>query len=113
MTVAKWIVITALVVIAGLIAAVSVLGAMAGRDETTTVRNPGRMTQMEQSGQMHEMLQQHQDMLGRMRSDASPQMRKEMENDTMTQMMQTGEMIRMQEQHQNEIDRMMGRGTGR
>jgi hypothetical protein len=109
MNVAKWIVITGLAVVVVLIAGITVLGAMVASDDPSVVQHPGRLTQMEQSGQMHEMMQKHQDMIDRMRSDVSPQMQRVMDKDPMTQMMRSGEMIRMQEQHQSEIDRMLGR----
>ena len=112
MQVAKWIVIVSVVIVTGLIAGMIVLGAMVAGDDTVAVRNPSRLMQMEQSGQMHGMMQQHQDMLDRMRSDASPQMQREMENDPLTQMMRSGDMMRMQEQHQAEMDRMLGRTPG-
>jgi len=111
MTVTKGLVIAAISVVTVLLVGIGVLGAMvaAPDDRGSSIRNPGRMTQMEQSGQMHEMLQDHQDMIDRMRTDASPQMLREMKNDEMTQMMNSGEMIRMAEEHQADIDRMMGR----
>ena len=112
MTVAKGVIISGLVVIVGLIAGIGVLAAVAGRQDGSAVANPSQMMRMERSGQMHGMLQEHQDMLDRMRADASPQMLRMMENDRMTQMMRSGDMIRMQEEHQAEIDRMMGRMPG-
>ena len=108
MNIAKWIIIAGITVVVLLMAAVGVLGAMVSRDDSG-VSSPSRMMRMEQSGEMHEMMQQHQDMLDRMRSDASPQMQRHMENDPMTKMMRSGEWTRMQEQHQAEIDRMLGR----
>lgn len=108
MTIAKWIIVTSVVVIVGLIGGIVALGAIASRDDGI-VAHPSRMMRMEGSGEMHGMLQQHQDMLDRMRADASPQMLEMMENDPMTQMMRTGTMMRMQEEHQAEMDRMLGR----
>ena len=112
MKIAKSLVIASVVLIVGLFTGMIVLGSMVAGDDAATVRNPSRLMQMEQSGQMNEMMHQHQIMLDRMRSDASPQMQREMENDPLTQMMRSGDMIRMQEQHQAEIDRMLGRTPG-
>jgi hypothetical protein len=115
MTIAKPILASVAALILILLAALVGLGVIAAKNDDTTTTGmhaPGRMMQMERSGQMHEMLQNHQEMLDRMRSDASPQMREMMKNDPMTQMMRSGEMIRMQEQHQAEIDRMLGRMPG-
>ena len=113
MTISKWTVITASAVVVVLIAGAVVLASMVTSSGTTQMGQPGRLMQMERSGEMHQMLQQHQDMLDRMRSDASPQMQRQMEDDPMTRMMFSGDMIRMQEQHQAEIDKMLGRGSNR
>ena len=114
MTIAKPILASIAALILILLAALVGLGVIASRNDagTTGMHMPGRMTEMERSGRMHEMLQDHQDMLDRMRSDASPQMLEMMKDDPMTQMMRSGEMIRMQEQHQAELDRMLGRMPG-
>jgi hypothetical protein len=64
---------------------------------------------MESSGDLHEMLQRHQQMMEAMQVDASPAMLDRMENDPMWQMLESGELIELMEQHQQNIDRMLGR----
>lgn len=96
--------VTAVVFIAvlGLVLAAS----DSGDDPTPKV---SRLTEMEQSGEMSEMWEQHRQMLERMQEDASPAMLQIMNNDPMWQMMRTPEWARMDELHQQDIDRMLGR----
>ena len=68
----------------------------------------GRFTEMEQSGQMSKIWDQHRQMIERMQEDASPAMLEMMNNDPMWQMMRTPEWARMDAQHQEDIDRMLG-----
>lgn len=70
----------------------------------------GKITQMEASGEMHDMAERHRRMLERMQQDASPAMKALMDKDPMWQMMRTGEWARLDEEHQEDIDRMLGRG---
>lgn len=65
---------------------------------------------MEVSGDLHAMLQQHQDMMEQMRVDASPQMVERMKQDPMYQMLQSGGLLKLMEEHQRSIDRMLARG---
>jgi hypothetical protein len=69
----------------------------------------GRLTELEQSGTMRQMLRQHQDMLSQMQATMTPQMLQMMRNDPMWQMLQSGEIIRLQEEHEGDIDRMLAR----
>lgn len=69
----------------------------------------GRITQLETTGEMHTMLQQHQRMMEQMRVSTTPQMTKIMEQDPMWQMLHSGQMIELMEQHQAEIDEMLAR----
>ncbi len=71
----------------------------------------GRMTRMEQSGEMHEMLEGHREMMKQMQGSASPQMLELMNNDPMWQMMRSEGWARLDEDHQADIDRMLGRGS--
>jgi Spy/CpxP family protein refolding chaperone len=71
----------------------------------------GRLTEMEQSGEMHDILELHRQMLERMQDDASPAMLELMNNDPMWQMMRSDDWPQMDEQHQADIDRMLGRGA--
>jgi len=68
----------------------------------------GRITEMEQSGEMSRIWEQHRQMIERMQEDASPAMLEIMNNDPMWQMMRTPEWARMDEQHQEDLDRMLG-----
>ena len=83
-----------------------VLAANGGGDSTPRV---GRLTEMERSGEMSEIWEQHRQMLERMQEDASPAMLQIMNNDPMWQMMRTPEWARMDEQHQEDLDRMLGK----
>lgn len=65
---------------------------------------------MEISGDLHAMLQQHQDMMEQMRVDASPQMVERMKQDPMYRMLQSGGLLKLMEEHQRSIDRMLARG---
>lgn len=69
----------------------------------------GRITEMEQSGEMSRVWAQHRQMLEGMQEDASPAMLELMNDDPMWQMMRTSEWARMDEQHQRDIDRMLGK----
>ncbi len=98
----------------GALAAVGLLGVAFGASSTdegggATPVHVGRLTQLEQSGTMRQMLQQHQDMLSQMQASLTPQMLQMMRTDPMWQMLQSGDMIRLQEEHQGDIDRMLAR----
>lgn len=97
---------------AAALTAVGLLGLAVGSstaDDYTGPVRTGRMTAMEHSGEMHTMLQQHQDMMSRMQASLSPQMLETMRNDPMWQMLDSGELIRLMEEHQGDIDRMLAR----
>lgn len=66
-----------------------------------------RIATMETSGDLHEMLQQHQDMMQSMQVDASPTMLARMKADPMWQMLESGELIELMAEHQQNIDRML------
>ena len=98
---------------AAALAAVALLGLAVGRstaddDDTGPVRT-GRMTIMEHSGELHVMLQQHQDMMSQMQASLSPQMLEMMRTDPMWRMLDSGELIRLMEEHQGDLDRMLAR----
>ena len=84
-----------------------VLAANSGDDDTTS-RPVSRLTEMEQSGEMSRIWEQHRQMIERMQEDASPAMLEMMNNDPMWQMMRTPEWAEMDAQHQDDIDRMLG-----
>jgi len=81
---------------------------LASNDGDGSTPRLSRLTQMEQSGEMSEIWEQHRQMLERMQEDASPAMLEIMDNDPMWQMMRTPEWARMDEQHQEDLDRMLG-----
>ena len=101
-----------LIVIAGIFGAIITAGIIsAADDDGDDQRAPvGRITEMEQSGEMHEILEKHRIMLQQMQDNASPAMLELMNSDPMWQMMRSGEWARMDEQHQADIDRMLGKG---
>jgi len=90
------------------VALLGIVLAVNGADDGTTSKPVGRITEMEQSGQMSEIWEQHRQMIERMQEDASPAMLEIMNNDPMWQMMRTPEWARMDAQHQEDIDRMLG-----
>lgn len=79
---------------------------------TTMPAGPNRLMEMERNGELHAMLQQHQEMMQRMQVDASPQMLEIMRNDPMWQMLDSGEMITLMEEHQEDINRMLAQPGG-
>ena len=87
----------------------AVLGLVLASNKGEGGSAPGvsRLTEMEQSGEMSEIWEQHRQMLERMQEDASPAMLEIMNNDPMWQMMRTPEWARMDEQHQEDLDRML------
>lgn len=94
------------------LAAVGLLGLAVGRstaDDYTAPPSTGRLTQLEHSGEMHTMLQQHQDMMSQMQAGLTPQMIEIMRNDPMWRMLASGEMTGLMEEHQKDIDRMLAR----
>lgn len=104
---AQWI-----VVVAVLVGAVGLLGMAVGQGTANDHSGPvktGRMTQMVHSGEMHAMLQQHQNMMSQMQAGLTPQMLEIMRNDPMWKMLSSGEMIQLMEEHQGDIDRMLAR----
>lgn len=66
-----------------------------------------RWLQMEQSGELHTMLQQHQAMMQQMQASASPQMLELMRRDPMWQMLESGELIDEMARHQADINRLL------
>jgi hypothetical protein len=78
-------------------------------DDGTSAPKVGRMTRMEQSGELDEMLEQHRQMILRMQDDASPAMLELMNNDPLWQMMRSPEWARLDEEHQEDIDRMLSK----
>ena len=76
------------VVLIGAIVAIGVVSD--GEDNDSRPTAPvGRITQMEQSGEMHEVLEKHRVMLQQMQDNASPAMLELMNNDPMWQMMRS------------------------
>lgn len=82
-----------------------------GNDDDRSPGQVGRVTRMEQSGEMHEMLEAHREMMKQMQENASPQMLELMSNDPMWQMMRSEDWARLDEDHQADINRMLGRGS--
>lgn len=97
---------------AALAGAAVAVGVVAANDDDGN-RSPGRvgrLTQLEQTGEMHDLLERHRRMLQQMQDNASPAMLELMNNDPMWQMMRSPEWARLDEEHQADIDRMLGRG---
>lgn len=90
------------------VAVLSLVLAWSGADDDNPTARVGQITEMEQSGEMSQVWEQHRQMIERMQEDASPAMLELMNNDPMWQMMRTPEWARMDEQHQADIDRMLG-----
>ena len=101
-----WIVGVAAMAAAGLLGVA--VGTSRDHDGAAPVHT-GRLVQMEQSGDLHAMLQKHQDMMSRMQASLTPQMQEQMRADPMWQMLSSGELIRLMEEHQGDIDRMLAR----
>lgn len=80
-----------------------------GGDTNRSVMANDRLETMLASGDLHEMLQQHQQMMETMRVDTSPSMITRMDNDPMWQMLRSGELIKLMEEHQDAIDQMLGK----
>ena len=78
-------------------------------DTNRSVMANDRLETMLASGDLHAMLQQHQQMMETMRVDTSPSMITRMDNDPMWQMLKSGELIELMEEHQNAIDQMLGK----
>lgn len=95
---------TAVVVVAllGIVLAVN------GAEDGTNSEPVGRLTEMERSGEMSDIWEQHRQMIERMQEDASPAMLEIMNNDPMWRMMRTPEWAQMDARHQEDIDRMLG-----
>ena len=91
-----------------LVVLVGIVLALNGAEDDGRSEPVGRLTEMEQSGQMSEIWEQHRQMIERMQEDASPAMLEMMNNDPMWQMMRTPEWAQMDAQHQEDIDRMLG-----
>ena len=69
----------------------------------------GRLTQLEQSGAMHDILERHRAMIEKMQEDASPAMLALMNSDPMWTMMRSKDWARMDEEHQADVNRMIAK----
>ena len=101
-----------LILAAALFGAIVTVGVVSAGDDGGNGRpaQVGRLTEMEQTGEMHDVLDQHRQMLQQMQDNASPAMLQLMNKDPMWQMMRSQDWARMDEQHQADIDRMLGKG---
>lgn len=106
----RWIVVGLIVAAFG--AAVTIGVAAAGDTDDSEVRaaQVGRLTEMERTGEMQSVLEQHRAMLERMQEDASPSMLQRMNDDPMWQMLRSDDWARLDEEHRADIDRMLGKG---
>jgi hypothetical protein len=86
---------------------IGIVAVARGRDASEPVP-VGELTQMEQSGDMHDILERHRQMLQQMQVVATPQMFQLMNNDPMWQMLRGQDWARLDEEHQADIDRMLG-----
>lgn len=93
-----------------LLGAALTLGTLAIAEDDSGKGAPvGRLTRMEQSGEMHDLLERHREMLQQMQDDATPAMLELMNTDPMWQMLRSEDWARLDEQHQADIDQMLGR----
>ena len=99
-----------LVVLVAAIITVAVVAGSGGEDDGQPIQT-GRLTQLEHSGELSDMLEQHRQMLEAMQDDVSPAMLQRMNDDPMWQMLRTEEWARLDEEHQADIDRMLGQGS--
>ena len=67
----------------------------------------GQLTQLEQSGAMHDILERHRAMIEKMQEDASPAMLALMNADPMWTMMRSKEWAKMDADHQADVNRMI------
>ncbi|MFP5318191.1 MAG: hypothetical protein ACLGI2_07840 [Acidimicrobiia bacterium] len=99
------------VLVSLLLGAVITTGVITALDGEDGGRAPvGRLTQMEQSGDMQDTMERHRQMLQQMQDNATPAMLQLMNNDPMWEMMRSADWTQMQEQHQADVDRMLGKG---
>ena len=82
-------------------------GASGGGGQTVHPATVGRLTQLEQSGAMHDILERHREMIAKMQEDASPAMLALMNADPMWTMMRSKEWAKMDADHQADVNRMM------
>ena len=103
-------VVSGLVVLVAAIITVGLVAGSDGGDDGQPIQT-GRLTQLEHSGELSVMLEQHRQMLEAMQDDVSPAMLERMNNDPMWQMLRTDEWARLDEEHQADLDRMLGQGS--
>ena len=105
----KWLLASVVAVIA-LVGVGFSLGRSGSEPSTSGLHND-KLTQMEHSGTMQVMLQQHQNMMEQMRVSLSPQMQGIMDADPMWKSMRSGDFSQMMQDQRQQIDRMLGRGA--
>lgn len=98
----------AIVVVGITVAAVSSGGGSSGGSVVQSAPSVGvgRLTQLEQSGAMHDILERHRAMIAKMQDDASPAMLALMNADPMWTMMRSKDWARMDEEHQADVNKM-------
>ena len=69
----------------------------------------GKLTQLEQSGEMHDILERHRAMIEKMQEDASPAMLALMNSDPMWTMMRSKEWARLDQEHQADVNRIIAK----
>ena len=105
----KWL-LAAVVAVVALVGVGLAAGGSGTAPSTSGLRND-KLTQMEHSGTMQVMLQQHQNMMEQMRVSLSPQMQGIMDADPMWKTMRSGDFSQIMQDQQQQIDRMLGRGA--
>lgn len=99
----------AITVAAVFVALVGAVLASNGADKGQPTARVGRITEMEMSGEMGAVLEQHRQMIEQMQQDASPAMLELMNKDPMWKMMRSPGWAQMDEQHQKDLDRLLGK----
>lgn len=102
----RWVIL--LVVVSGSVVALGLTTRGGSSSRSASGLCNDKLTQMETSGTMAAMLQQHQNMMEQMRASLSAQMQQRMDADPMWQDMRSGDFTQMMQDQQQQIDRMLG-----
>lgn len=104
----RWRWVLLFVVVSGAFVAIGLATRGGSSGSSTSGLCKDKLTQMEHTGAMATMLQQHQNMMEQMRAALSPQMQQRMDADPMWQSMRSGDFTQMMQDQQQQIDRMLG-----
>ena len=104
----RWRWLLLLVVVSGSVVALGLTTRGGSSSPSSSGLCKDKLTQMEHTGTMATMLQQHQNMMEQMRAALSPQMQQRMDTDPMWQNMRSGDFTQMMQEQQQQIVRMLG-----